>query len=186
MTTRRRLSRNPDTTHPLGRMAVVYFGIAIEDYNIEEAAREGDARAQALLQDTSGMALLKLEDRALKSLSRMFNTRITNEGHDRYGDLVCKIPVNSWEDVKSVNAVINKHHIGGDDEIDTDVEYVVARGFRLYPDGVNDDFYGEESGAVGTFDEWLENNKPRKSAKAIKNPARPRRDASGRFVRRRR
>ena len=37
---------------------------------------------------------------------------------------------------------------------------MVARDFRLYPDGVNDNFYGEERGSVGTWETWLKFNDP--------------------------
>jgi len=168
----RRLSstkrRNPH--HPLNpRLAVVYFDLHTEEYNIEEDAREGDAEAKALLNDPR--QILRLEHKALAELSRKFGHRISDEGHDRYGDLVCKFGVNDWAEVKAANDVISKHHIGGDDEMDAGAPYMVARGFRLYPNGVNDVFYGEESGAEGTWEEWLQGHAPAATArKARRNP----------------
>ena len=143
--------------HPLGRMALVYFDLSLEDYNVEEDARSGDEFAQSLLKDERKM--LGLENEAVKNLSRMFGTRINNEGHTSHGGLVCKFGVDSWDDVKKALTVINRHHEGGDDQIGTGVPYMVAQGFRLYPDGVNDVFYGEEPGAEGDWDEWLSEHK---------------------------
>lgn len=143
--------------HPLGRMAIVYFDLAMEDYNVEEDAGNGDEFAQSLLDDVRNA--LKLESDALKSLSRMFGARIMNEGHDSGGGLVCKFAVDSWDDVKKALSVINRNHEGGDDQIGTGVPYMVARDFRLYPDGVNNVFYGEGSGAEGDWNEWLSEHK---------------------------
>lgn len=150
-------SRKTASEHPLGRMAIVYFDLAMEDYNIEEDADNGDEFAQSLLDDPR--KALKLESDALKSLSRMFGARIMDEGHDSGGGLVCKFSVDSWADVKKANDVINRHHEGGDDQIGLDVPYMVARDFRLYPDGVNDVFYGSAPGAEGDLDEWLSEHK---------------------------
>jgi len=140
--------------HPLGRMAVVYFDVESEDYNIEEDADNGDAFAQSLMDD-GGRGLNKLEGDALKNLSRMFGQRISNEGHDSGGALVCKFGVDSWAEVKKAWGVISR---AGDD-LDTDARYIVARNFRLYPDGVNDVFYGEDFGAEGDWDDWLSEHK---------------------------
>ena len=150
-------SRKTAGEHPLGRMAIVYFDLAMEDYNIEEDADEGDAFAQSLLDDPRKANAL--ESKALKSLSRMFGTRIMNEGHDSGGGLVCKFAVNSWADVKKANDVISRYYEGGDDQIGTDVPYMVARDFRLYPDGVNDVFYGAAPDAEDDWDEWLSEHK---------------------------
>jgi len=146
--------------HPLGRMAIVYFDLIIEAYNIEEDAENGDEFAQSLMDD-GGRGMNKLEGDALKNLSRMFGQRISNEGHGPDGALVCKFPVNSWAEVKKANDVINKNHTGGDDNIDTGVQYVEARDFRLHPEGVgqNQAFYGEHSRAEGDWDEWLSDHK---------------------------
>ena len=150
-------SRKTAGEHPLGRMSIVYFDLVMEDYNIEEDAGNGDAFAQSLLDDPSKANAL--ESKALKSLSRMFGTRIMNEGHGSGDELVCKFGVRSWADVKKANDVINRHYEGGDDQIGTDVPYMVARDFRLYPDGVNDVFYGAEPGAEDDWDEWLSEHK---------------------------
>jgi hypothetical protein len=145
--------------YPLNpRAAIIYFGLAVEDYNIEEDADNGDEFALKLMND-GGRSLNKLEGDALKEVARMFGQRVSNEGHDSSGELVCKFGVNSWGDVKKALDVINRNYTGGDDEIDTNVRYVVARGFRLYPNGVNDVFYGEEPGAEGDLEEWLADHK---------------------------
>jgi hypothetical protein len=173
----------------------VYFSLHTKEYDIEEAAQEGDAEAKALLRDPR--LILGLEDKALRELSRKFGHRISNEGHDQYGDLVCKFGVNDWVEVKAAKDVIdaNLAGYGSDDTMELDVPYVLARDFRLYPNGVNDTFYGEEHGSVGTWETWLKFNSPDflryrgvpiASRSARKNPSGPRRDALGRFVRSRR
>ncbi len=151
-------SRKTAGEHPLGRKAIIYFDLAMEDYNIEEDADEGDAFAQSLLAHRS--LAFDLESKALKSLSRMFGTRIKDEGRGSGGGLICKFFVDSWYDVKKANDVINRQYEGGDDQIGTDVTYMVARDFRLYPDGVNDVFYGSAPGAEDDLDEWLSGHKP--------------------------
>ena len=139
--------------HPVGRMAVVYGDLVLEDYNIVEDANSGDKFAKSLMADSD--KLNKLEGKALVSLARLFGTEIWNEGHSSDGALVCKFSVNSWADVKKANDVISRHHTGGDDAISLDVPYFAALSFRLYPDGVNSVFYSEESRAKGTWDDWL-------------------------------
>lgn len=183
-------SRRP--THPPlnPRTAMVYFSLHTEDYNIEDDASEGDKAAQALLDEPQ--KLIRLEDKALKELSRKFGQRIDNEGHDGNGDLVCKLVVTEWAEVKAMQDVINANlaGYGTDDTMALDAPYMVARDFRFYPDGVNDNFYGEERGAAGSWEEWLKANKPAtarsRAGSKRKNPSAPRRDAFGRFVRSRR
>lgn len=143
--------------HPLARMSIIYFALVSEDYNIEEDASNGDAAAQELMDNPRKM--LALEGKALKDLSRMFGTRIMNEGHGRDGDLVCKFGVRSWADVKKALSVIEKNHSGGDDQIDTSVPYMAAQDFRFYPNGVNDVFFGEGPGAEGDMEDWLKDHK---------------------------
>ena len=66
--------------------------------------------------------------------------RISNEGHDAYGALVCKFGVSSVAEVEAFFGWLARHITGGDDEVsDTgpDAVYTAARGFRLYPNGVN-------------------------------------------------
>ena len=143
--------------HPLTRDSIVYFDLVLEDYNIEEDADNGDEFAKSLMGDNQEM--MKLQGKALASLKRMFGTTIMNEGHGSDGALVCKFSVDSWADVSKANDVINRHHTGGDDNMGLDVPYFEARSFRLYPDGVNNVFYSEESQAKGDWNEWLSEHK---------------------------
>lgn len=143
--------------HPLTRNAIVYFDLVLEDYNIEEDADNGDEFAKSLMADNQEM--MKLQGKDLASLKRMFGTTIMDEGHGSDDALVCKFSVDSWADVKKANDVINRHHTGGDDNMGLDVPYFEARSFRLYPDGVNNVFYSEESQAKGDWNEWLSEHK---------------------------
>ena len=162
--------------HPLTRDSIVYFDLVLEDYNIEEDADNGDEFAKSLMGDNQEM--MKLQGKALASLKRMFGTTIMNEGHGSDGALVCKFSVDSWADVSKANDVINRHHTGGDDNMGLDVPYVEARSFRLYPDGVNNVFYSEESQAKGDWNEWLSEHKAYGKRASVKTAAGP--DAVGR------
>ena len=108
------------------RKAVMYFDIQFEDYNAEEDGVEISSRE-----------LSSMESKALKSVSRLLKVRVGNEGHDSFGNLVCNISVNSLEEVAEVVEIVQRNTIGGEDQIDTDVQYFVAQGFTLYPQGVN-------------------------------------------------
>jgi len=137
------------------RKAVMYFQISCEDYNIEDDARDGDPLATEIMEDKSGRALLNLEWDAYKAVEKLFRVRLTNEGHDSAGNLVCRFSIDSVEDVENALKVINRNHIGGDDQIDTGVQYFTAQGFTLYPQGVNGPRYSDE-GSYPTIEEFLE------------------------------
>lgn len=163
-------------THPPlnPRTAMMYFTLHTERHNIEDAAREGDPKAKAILRDPR--RLLKMESEAVKNLSSMFGRRIDNEGHDYHGDLVCKFAVDSWAEVKAAVATIEKHDMRTDPdyvEVDVGVPFMLAFGFFLYPDGVNNKFYGEYD-AAGTWEDWLNANKPASTrSRERKNPSGP-------------
>ena len=151
------------------RSAIVYFELVCEDYNIEEDANNGDPAAQNLL--NNDRALLNQENLAVNSLKKLFKKNISNEGHGSGGQLVCKFGVNSVKELIDADRVLSRNHTGGDDEIDTGVAYFSARGFRFYPDGVNNGFYGEDSGALGTWEEWIESQKGSRLAAVKRNAA---------------
>jgi hypothetical protein len=140
------------------RKAMMYFDISCEDYNIEEDAENGEPLAMKIMEDERGLVLHKLEGDAYKAVEKLFRVRLSNEGHDSSGNLVCKFPIDSVEDVENALKVINRNHIGGDDQIDTGVQYFTAQGFTLYPQGVNGPRYSENSQDDGTLEEWLEEN----------------------------
>lgn len=137
------------------RKAIMYFDISCEDYNIEEDARDGDPLAMEIMADKSGRVLHKLEGDAYKAVEKLFRVRLSNEGHDSAGNLVCKFSIDSVEDVENALKVINRNHIGGNDQIDTGVQYFTAQGFTLYPQGVNGPRYSDE-GSYPTIEEFLE------------------------------
>lgn len=144
--------------HPLDpKLAIVYFGVITEDYNIEERAEEGDELAQSILDDPRKIVNLELQ--AVNRLQKLFKTRISNEGHDATGELICKFGVSSRDDIKKLGRILNRHHTGGDDDIDTGVEFTVARDFRFYPSGIRGRvFYGESPGAEGDLRDWLDDH----------------------------
>ena len=153
------LTRTAAGQHPLDpRKAMVYFDLVMEEYNVEEDAGNGDELAMQIMND-DGKAANKLEGDALKKLATMFGAKISNEGHGSGGELVCKLGVDTWQDVSKINKVINSHQTGGDDTIDVGVQYFAAQGFVLFPQGVNGPRYGNTAGSKGDLDEWLDEHK---------------------------
>ena len=143
--------------------AIMYFDISFEDYNVEEDAEDPDSPnyelATELLADPQKG--LRLEGDAMKEVGKMFGVRMSNEGHDNFGNLVMKFSVDSWEDVNRVNDIIGKNMGGGDDSIYLDVPYYAAQGFHLYPEGVNGPVYGVAAGSVdGDLEDWLDEFAP--------------------------
>ncbi|MFA6234293.1 MAG: DUF2958 domain-containing protein [Bacteroidota bacterium] len=157
-----------------GRGGILYFDLAMEDYNIEEDVNEagrGDENAIQRLQE-SGIGWPDpnyekagdLEFKALKEMSTLLGKRVENEGHGSGDELVCKFSVSKWIEVKNINDIIKRHTTGGDDEISLNTPYTVARGFTLYPDAelANGRAWGVSSGGrvLGDLDDWLEDFKP--------------------------
>lgn len=109
------------------RKAVMYFEIQIDN----------DLAEMINYEEISDSELSSMESKALKSVSRLLKVRVGNEGHDRYGSLICKIAVNSLEEVAKIVEIVQRNTIGGEDQIETGVDYFSAQGFTLYPTGVN-------------------------------------------------
>ena len=65
----------------------------------------------------------------------MKKIKVENEGHDSFGNLICKFGIDSVEEVEKVFNWIGKNHIGGLDMVDTgpDAAYTNACDFRVYP-----------------------------------------------------
>ena len=162
MTSRRRTSRriraNNAATAIDPRSAVIYFDLHLEDYNVEEDARDGKRLAKRMMSD-GGKTVNEMERKALDKLSKLFKVRIFNEGHGSTDDLICGINVDSWADVNHILKILSKQHVGGDDEIDTGVRYFVARGFTLFPRGVNGPRFSDTLPTSG-LTEWVEEHKP--------------------------
>lgn len=134
-------------TLPLPREAVVYFHLNFEEYNYREDHPEpclGDADFA-----------FACERESIQALRDAFGLPIHNEGYGADGDLICKVFPNTLEDLTRIDAALSRRHIGGNDEIDAGADYMVARDFRFYPEGVNRPFYGEEPGAIGPWSEWI-------------------------------
>lgn len=139
----------------LPRNSIVYFSIVIEDYNIEDDAANGDERAAALLSG-SGWELVFMESRAVQWIARTLGVRITDEGHDSTGDLVCKFAVDTVEQLEALDIFLSRYHTGSNDTIDTGEQYVSARDFRFYPNGVNDVWFGAEYGAEADISDYID------------------------------
>lgn len=158
----------------LQKSGILYFDLHFEDYNLEDdlgnigeiTDEDHLAELASYKNDKNGLFALSQEDKALEHLEKLFGRKIGNEGHGSYGDLVCKIPVSSHEEVEKLNEIVERNTIGGDDEIDAGERYHVARGFTLFPEGVNGPRYSHESSSEGTIADWLEVNKPSKGGKA--------------------
>lgn len=139
---------------------ILYFDLSIEIYNIEEDAENPgwpqQRYAKSLMNDPSKIG--DLEWKALKKLEKLFDTKISNKGHDRYGSLVCKIFINSMQKLADIDEKISQYHTGGEDRMDTGILYVEATDFRFYPDGVGQGqgWYGEQDDAEGTIAEFIE------------------------------
>jgi hypothetical protein len=139
----------------LPQNAIVYFSLVIEDYNIEDDAAHGDERAAALL-DGNGWELVCMESRGLAWIARQLSVRITDEGHDVGGDLVCKFAVDTVEQLEQLDAFLSRYHTGGNDTIETGEQYISALDFRFYPNGVNDVFFGADYGAEADISDFIE------------------------------
>ncbi len=135
------------------RRAILYFSIRIEDYNIEEDAANGDSYAANLISDV--YELLRIENQAVNKIAQDIGMPVWNEGHDEFGALVCKIGIESIEDLRSIKDYIDRSFIGGDDNIEA-APYTFAGDFRFYPSGVNDEFYGAAPGAIDEISEYIE------------------------------
>ncbi len=131
-------------TLPLPRDSVVYFVLTFEDYNYEEDHRESP----------DADYIMARERESIQYLRDAFGLPVYGESHD--GDsLICKVFPNTLEDLIRMDKTLTRRHIGGNDEIDAGADYMVARDFRFYPEGVNRPFYGEEPGAIGPWSEWI-------------------------------
>ena len=109
------------------RKAVMYFEIQIDN----------DLAEMINYEEISDSELESMESNALRNVSTLLKVRVGNEGHDRYGSLICNISVNSLEEVAKIVEIVQRNTIGGEDQIDTGVRYFSAQGFTLYPTGVN-------------------------------------------------
>lgn len=141
------------------RSAILYFDLVLEDFNVEEKAEEGDEIAKKMMED-SGVTINKMEFSAIKHLEHLFGVHISNEGHGSDDALVCKFGVNTWKDVDKAYDIIQRNLIGGDDEIEAGEPFFVARGFTLFPQGVNEARFGSMPGSKGDLSDWLEDHKP--------------------------
>ena len=63
--------------------------------------------------------------------------RITAEGHDYYGDLICRISFNALSELETVYRAVMSRVGGGDDSVYLDTPYMTAWEWRIYPQGTN-------------------------------------------------
>ena len=174
--TRQRLTWAADANGLDPRRAIMYFGIMIEDYNIDEDVDEanyGDAIALDRLVDAFGpdwsekaqsnrLDTHKLESRAVKEVQRYVG-RFGNEGHGSGDELVCKIGVSSYADVQKIWKMVQREMGGGEDIVYLETPYASFGNWTLYPEGVNGPSYGVD-GRDGDIDDWLDDNEPGRRA----------------------
>jgi len=124
----------------------VYFDVHFEDYNYEEDLEsEDEERRQAA---SAAPMDVDAELRAAASIGRLLGVRVLNEGHNSYGDLVCKFAIQFRDLPLVLNELERRMQSGA--EIDTDEPYHVVRGFVLYPDEAL------TNGRRIEFDDWGE------------------------------
>ncbi len=127
------------------RKAIMYFSIDFEDYNAEEDGVEFSDRE-----------LHKKTLEAQKKVGRILKVRISNEGHDSSGNLICKFGVDSLKEAAKIFKIIQRGGEGGT-VIETGVEYFIANFFTLYPQGVNGIAYQMDAfGPAKDLEEYLE------------------------------
>ncbi len=136
------------------RNAIVCFAIRVEAYDIEEDANSGDEDAQRLMND-DGFELSNMELRAASIIGRLLGKSVWNEGHDAFGDLICKFSVDTLEDIENLESLLSKYHTGGADNINVGVPYITAFEFMFYPQGIGGRYYGDVDGASGDLSDWI-------------------------------
>lgn len=173
------------TTGEFHRGGILYFDVDLEDDEIEydfgcldtehDGYTEESERAFYRLLDAGfidgngdkvndDMIGLRLEDRALKEGLELFGFEsISNEGHDRFGTLVCKVSMKDYAQVAHVQRIIDRNTIGGDDVIGINTPYVRVSCFVLCPDEelANGSWWGVAVHEVeGSIQDWLDENEP--------------------------
>lgn len=149
------------------RSAVIYFDIYFNMDSLEEDARDGDQErkqeAKELLnriEASGGRAVVQAELRAKNEVGKLLKVRVLDEGHAD-DVLDCKFDVGTYDEVARIHKEIFRHVGGGDDIIYLDTPYCEARGFTLFPKGINGPKIGAESGLDMDWDDWLKLHKPR-------------------------
>jgi len=158
------------------RKAMLYFDIHLEDYNVEEDQDSDDEDAKERLAEFLELgggdlsrAAQKAEDMMVKEMQKRLakaglRVRLSNEGHGSGDELVMKFGIDDLDQVEKVIEFVGENMGGGDDVIySEDVAYMEARGFTLYPQGVNGlrvEFDGME--------DWLDDQKAAVSGSARK------------------
>jgi hypothetical protein len=155
---------------------VVYFGISMPEYQIEADMNSEDPEDRERFEDfmrgheDETDAALAAESAMLKQMVALFkkalgrDVTINNEGHDNYGDLVCKVSVNSLDEVRKVKDMVDRKS-GSEGTIDSDNDsYTSATGFQFVSWG--DSKRPEQTVAFEDLDEWLEDQVQATTAKA--------------------
>lgn len=109
--------------------AVLYFDITFDEYSAEE---DGAVFSDDQLED--------MEEKAVRNVSKLFRERVEDEGHDNMA-LICKIFVDDLKTVAKIIKKVQRKTIGGEDQIEVDVDYHVAQNFTLYPQGIRETSY---------------------------------------------
>jgi hypothetical protein len=124
------------------RSAVVYFDLVFDEDNYLE-----DTEEENLPDD---QVILRWEDSAMREIAEGIGHRVSNEGHDSYGILVCKVFPDTLRDVEKMVDWVMANTGGGDDIVYLDNHFSAGQ-WTLFPQGVN----GPRV-MFADFDEWLE------------------------------
>lgn len=136
-------TRNASDFDP--RKAVVYFDLTLDE---DSALKDG----------VDESSILDMERKAVKSLEKSLKVRISNEGHDYHGDLICSFALKSLEHAEKLMETIARNAESGHDTLDAGVEHFYAQNFLFYPQGVNGNSYSidGEGDADGDLFAYLE------------------------------
>lgn len=165
---------------------VVYFGIIIWDDEIEHDMDSEDSEDRERYEDfVSGHedatdAAYAAETAMFKQMAALFkkalgrNVTINDEGHNNY-ELVCKVSVNSLDEVRKVKDMVDRNDGGGGYIYSDTVPYTCAGSFQFVSWG--DKKSPEQPIKFEDLDEWLEDQaeaaKTAKAKKPVRKAAAP-------------
>lgn len=131
-------------TGKFNRGGVIYFDLYVDEYDLP-----------------NDVCPNTLEFQAMAEIGEMFDREVYNEGHDRYGTLICKVWVDTYAEMVEVYDTIEDNKATPEGRIYLN-EYAYVQSFNLCPDAttVNGRWYGDADRATGDLVEWIEEFKP--------------------------